>query len=246
MKRTPISYGASVRGPMHRREGKPNQDAWLRTSGRFGSLVVVCDGMGSKLNARMGARAACAATREAVVRWSKVDGAPVSYLAHLVEVLWRLRVHPGDPSDAATTCLLAFVGASGQWVVGGVGDGLVATRTGDEPVIRFMGDRDSNFGSETSALGVSHGPKAWKLTVLPPTESDRLVVLATDGAADDLIPEKLDAFCNWLVDEFLDIAPPKRWRQLQTELRNWPTPRHIDDKTVALLRVPAMAAEEMA
>jgi hypothetical protein len=73
-----------------------------------------------------------------------------------------------------------------------------------------------------------------------------MAVLATDGVADDLISEKLDAFCNWLVDDFLDLNPLKRWRRLQTELRNWPTPGHIDDKTLAVLRVPAMAAEEMA
>lgn len=245
MKRTAISYGASVRGPLHHREGVPNQDAWLRASGRFGSLIVVCDGMGSKPNARTGAQAACAAAREAVTRWSLVDGAPVSYLAHLVEVLWRLRLHPGEPGDAATTCLLAFVAASGQWVVGGVGDGLVATKTGEEPSVRVVGHRDSGFGNETSALGVSRGSKAWKLTVLPPTDDDRMAVLATDGVADDLIAEKLDAFCNWLVDDFLDLEPPQRWRRLRAELRDWPTPRHLDDKTVAVMKVPAAGAEEM-
>lgn len=231
---------------MHRREGVPNQDAWLRTSGRFGSLIVVCDGMGSKPNARKGAKSACLAAREAMVRWSVVEDAPVSYLAHLIEVFWRLRVHPSEPGDAATTCLLAFAGTTGQWIAGGVGDGLVAIKTGDEPARRLIGGRDTIFGNQTSALGVSRGPKAWKLTVLPPTDFDRLAVLATDGIADDLIPNKLDAFCNWLVEDFQYVAPTTRWRQLQTELRNWPTPRHIDDKTVAVLKIPAATAEEKA
>ena len=244
MKRAAISYGASVRGPLHRREGAPNQDAWLRASGSFGSLIVVCDGMGSKPNARAGAHAACAAAREAVRRWARVEGAPLPYLAYLVEVFWRLRVHPGDPRDAATTCLLAFVAVSGQWVVGGVGDGLVATKTGSEPAVQIVGHRDAGFGNETSALGVSRGSKAWRLVGLPPTEGDRVAVLATDGVADDLIPEKLDAFCNWLVGGLLDLAPPKRWQRLQTELRAWPTPRHLDDKTVAVMKVPAAAAAE--
>jgi len=242
MKRTAISYGASVQGPMHRREGTPNQDAWLRAGGRFGSLIVVCDGMGSKPNARMGAQAACTAAREAVARWSMAEDAPVSYLAHLIEVLWRLRVHPNDPGDAATTCLLAFVGPTGQWVVGGVGDGLVALRTGNETASQYVGNRDGGFGNETPALGVSRGPKAWNLKVLPPTTLDRLAVLATDGVADDLIPEKLDAFCDWLVDDFQGLEPALRWRRLQGELRDWPTPRHIDDKTVAVLRMSAAAS----
>lgn len=237
MKHTVITYGASTRGPMHRREGIPNQDAWLRASGRYGTLVVVCDGMGSKPNARMGARAACAAVREAASKWAHAEGAPVSYLSHLIDVFWLLRIHPSDPADAATTCLLAFASSSGRWVVGGIGDGLVVFRTGDEPVTMYMGNRENDFANETSALGVSRGGKAWRLKELPPTEHERLAVLATDGVSDDLIPEKIDLFCDWLVEDFQDVAPAKRWRLLQNELRNWPTPRHVDDKTIAVLRV---------
>ena len=104
-------FGASVQGPLHRSEGRPNEDAWLHARGPFGSLAVVCDGLGSRPNARAGARAACAAVKEAVSRWSKAEDAPLSYLSHLVEVLWRLRLHPTPPDSAATTCLLALIRA---------------------------------------------------------------------------------------------------------------------------------------
>jgi hypothetical protein len=130
--------------------------------------------------------------------------------------------------------------------VGGVGDGLAAVRTGGAPISRLIGDRQEGFGSETHALGTCPGPEAWRLSVLPPTRLERLAVLATDGVADDLVPERLDGFCGWIVDGFQDLDPRLRWRRLVAELREWPTPKHLDDKTVAVLNVSAESSEEIA
>jgi serine/threonine protein phosphatase PrpC len=239
------TFGASVRGPLHRSEGRPNEDAWLHTRGSFGTLAVVCDGLGSKPNARTGAKAACIAVKEAVSRWSRVHDAPLPYLAHLIEVLWRLRLHPMPADSAATTCLLALVTMTGKWIVGGVGDGLAVVRTG--PVLQvIIGDRGDNFANQTTGLGVSTGPRAWALTELPPVDVERLAVLATDGVADDLKPERLSEFCDWLTATFEPLAPRQRHNKLATELRAWPTPGHLDDKTVAVVRSRVPQHEEAA
>lgn len=236
-------FGASVRGPLHRSEGRPNEDAWLHARGPFGSLAVVCDGLGSRPHARTGARAACAAVKEAVSRWSKADDAPLSYLSHLVEVLWRLRLHPTSPESAATTCLLALATVKGKYIVGGVGDGLAVVRTG--PALRvIVGDRGEDFANETKALGGSTGPRVWQLAEFPPTDAERIAVLATDGVADDLLQERLTGFCDWLIDSFEHLAPRERHNRLTAELRAWPTPGHLDDKTLAVLHSGARAHEE--
>lgn len=227
-------FGASVRGPLHGREGRPNEDAWLHARGQFGSLAVVCDGLGSRPNARVGAKAACIAVREAVSLWSKADDAPLSYLSHLVEVLWRLRLHPTEPTSAATTCLLALSTLKGKCIVGGVGDGLVLVRTGTAIEV-IVGGRGEDFANETRGLGVSTGPRSWTLAALPHTNIERVVVLATDGVADDLVPERFDGFCDWLIDSFGSLAPRERHRRLAAELRAWPTPGHLDDKTLAVV-----------
>jgi hypothetical protein len=172
-----------------------------------------------------------------------VEGAPLSYLAHLIEVLWCLRIHPCEPSEAATTCLLAFAHRSGTWVVGGVGDGLALVRTGLDPSVVVRGDRGEGFSNDTSGLGVTTGRNAWRLTVFPATTQARLAVLATDGVADDLVLERLDGFCDWL-GALESVAPTARWRRLVTQLRTWPTPRHLDDKTIAVLKGAAAAAED--
>ena len=243
MGRRLTTYGASVPGPLHQRAGTPNEDAWARADSKLGSLVVVCDGLGSKPRAQMGAQAACAAAREAVTRWASVEGAQTSYLAHLIEVLWRLRIHPSDPHDAATTCLLAFARSSGSLVVGGVGDGFAVVRTGRDPVVVLVGDRREGFSNDTTGLGVSTGPKAWRLETFPATAQVRLAVLASDGVADDLIPERLDGFCDWL-GALEPLAPVARWRRLAAELQAWPTPKHLDDKTIAVLKSGAAGPEE--
>lgn len=235
-------FGASVRGPLHRSEGRPNEDAWLHARGPFGALAVVCDGLGSRPNARAGARSACAAVKEAVSRWSKADDAPLSYLSHLVEVLWRLRLHPTPPNSAATTCLLALATVSGKCVVGGVGDGLALVRTGATLRV-VVGDRGEHFANETMGLGASTGPRAWTLAEFLPTDAERIAVLATDGVADDLVPERLDGFCDWLIDAFEPLAPRERYNRLAAELRAWPTPGHLDDKTLAVLHCPPVNAE---
>lgn len=235
-------FGASVQGPLHRREGRPNEDAWLHAHGSFGSLAVVCDGMGSRPNARAGSRAACAAVKEAVARWSKVDNAPLSYLSHLVELLWRLRLHPTKPDSAASTCLLALATAKGTCVVGGVGDGLVLVRTGAALRV-IIGDRGQNFANETKGLGASTGPRAWTLVELPPTDAELVAVLATDGVADDLLHDRLDQFCDWLIDSFKSLTPRERRNRLAAELRAWPTPGHLDDKSLAVIHSRARVHE---
>jgi len=234
------SYGASVQGPHHLRQHKPNEDAWLRAVGRYGSLIVVCDGMGSRANARIGAKCACRVVREAVSKWAQAEQAPTSYLLHLIEVYWRLAIYPLEPASAATTCLFSLAAMDGTWFVGGLGDGLALLKTGDELEV-IQGEREDSFGNVTEALGVSKGIRSWKLCSFPATNLERMAVLATDGIADDLLPEKLGEFCLWLAENFSGMSPAQRWRLLTNELRAWPTPRHQDDKTLAVLHAPQAA-----
>lgn len=231
------SFGASVCGPLHQREGRPNEDALLRSKGSYGSLIVVCDGMGSKPQARLGSENACIAVREAVSRWTSKKDVPLKYLIHLIDIFWKLRIHPVEPPLAATTCHMALACPDGSWIVGGIGDGLVISRTG-KCIQVSKGMRSAGFANETEGMGVSGG-KAWRLEMVPPTCEDRAVILATDGVSDDLRPETMHGFCDWLLDSYHPLTPVKRWRRLEKELRAWPTPGHQDDKTLAVLRKAA-------
>lgn len=228
-------FGASVPGPAHVAEGLPNQDAWRR--GRVGStqIVAVSDGMGSRPHARIGARAACHAVVDAVRQWRRHPCAPVDVLLGLIHLLWRARVAPLAPQDCACTCLFAALDPDGSGVTAQIGDGLIVLRE-EETVTCLTGRAGRQFANETSALGIITRISAWSKLELQ--KSTRSVVLCTDGVADDLLPDHLGKFVDWLIKDIRAELPAKRRRILERALRNWPTPNHLDDKTVAVIHIP--------
>ena len=232
MPRSVQTYGASVRGPRNQSEGQANQDAWIRASGVFGHLVGVCDGVGSRRNADIGARAACRALREAARHWR--GGVPEVHLVRLVETLWRLGVRQHKPADCACTCMFALREPDGRLVLAGLGDGLAMVRDGNNDLAVFGGREVDAFGNDTLALGTPHRIENWWIASDPP-RPNRAVVLATDGVADDLEPARRGAFVGWLSGEIRHIPATARWRRLCRELREWPVPHHVDDKTIAVM-----------
>jgi serine/threonine protein phosphatase PrpC len=227
-------FGASVRGPLHQREGRPKEDAWEGMCGSFGTAIVVSDGMGSKPNARIGARMACRAVKDALRYWGKVKLALPVILLRLVHLLWGLQVLPASEEDSAATCLFAVVLSSGELLVAKLGDGIAAIREPDGKVI-VLGDERTGFCNQTTALGVSRSTQEWSIITRPSFPPGTAVLLATDGIADDLIGDRVGDFINFLTEEFASLEPSVRWRTLSHELRNWSTPKHLDDKTLAIL-----------
>ncbi|MUG96350.1 SpoIIE family protein phosphatase [Scytonema sp. UIC 10036] len=227
-------FGASVRGRLHQHEGRPNEDAWESICSSFGTAIVVSDGMGSKPNACTGARKACKAVQDALRSWSKFNGASPVVLLRLIHILWGLQVLPASEEDSAATCLFAVVLSSGELLVAKLGDGIAAIRETDGKVI-VLGDERSGFCNETTALGIVRSTKEWSVITRPSFPPGTAVLLATDGIADDLVSDRVGDFINLLTEEFACMQPALRWRTLCQELRNWSTPKHLDDKTLAIL-----------
>lgn len=227
-------FGASVRGPFHKREGRPNEDAWEGISGSFGTAVVVSDGMGSKPNARTGAHMACRAVKDALRHWVRANGASPAVLLRLIHLLWGLQVLPAREEDSAATCLFAVVVPSGELLVGKLGDGIVAIRETDGKV-DVLGDERRGFSNQTTGLGVAKSLKEWSIVTRPSLPPGAAVLLASDGIADDLIGDRLGDFIGFVTKDFGSMEPAQRWRSLCQELRDWPTPKHLDDKTLAIL-----------
>jgi hypothetical protein len=227
------AMGASVRGPEHRREGRPNQDAWLSRLARGTALAVVCDGLGSRPDSAVGSRAACRAVADAVRHWADGPEAPPELLLRLIHALWNVRVHQTGRDESATTCLFAVVTKDRRMLLAQLGDGLVmlntsmGTTTLEPPAERF--------GNATTGLGIASDLREWRLHLEPNFTGTASILLATDGVADDLVPEKRPEFLNFLVTQYGTRPAAARTRAIAKELREWPTPRHRDDKTVAVL-----------
>lgn len=231
-------FGASVAGPAHRAERRPNEDAWLGVKGIFGTLVVVSDGLGTCPRARRGSRMACLAVRDAIRHWTRSVDATTAALVRLVELRWRVRIAPDPPEDCAATCLFALVRPSGELLVAGLGDGMVAVRVDGQATQWVLGQRGAGFSNQTAALGAARGPDAWSFRTFDTRARPFAAVITTDGISDDLLEERLDDFVSWLLETFGPLEAGSRYRKLAGELRAWPTPRHLDDKTLAVLWSP--------
>jgi len=230
-------YGASVRGPLHISSRAPNQDAWRGGQLAAASYITVCDGLGSCKHAKEGARLACAAVHKAVS--SDRCHKPLSgqELAQQIHSNWMSSIGSLDARDFATTCLFATREESGRVIAGGIGDGmaLVALRGGRVEAV--VGSRNASFSNETHALTAQFDSRQWVLRDYPAKPPIKTVALVTDGISDDLRTDTLPEFLAWLDSEIAPLTPKKRWRLLAAELRNWPTANHLDDKTIAIMRV---------
>jgi serine/threonine protein phosphatase PrpC len=144
-----------------------------------------------------------------------------------------VRVHKTGRDESATTCLFAVVTKDGRLLLAQLGDGLVilntpkGTTTLEPPAERF--------GNATTGLGIASDVREWRLHHERNFTGAATILLATDGVADDLVPEKRAEFVNFLVSEYGPRPAASRARAIAKELRAWPTPRHRDDKTLAVL-----------
>ena len=158
--------------------------------------------------------------------------APIEKLLKLIQATWSLRVHPYAEEDCATTCLFAVVGSDGRLHVAQLGDGLSLVMDGD--VLRTITRTADDFANETNGLGIARRFSEWETFECDPS-AETAVLLATDGISDDLDSTRLGEFVHFVRSTYCPLAPAARWRHLARDLRNWPTPYHSDDKTLAFL-----------
>jgi serine/threonine protein phosphatase PrpC len=203
------------------------------------NMICVCDGLGSRGNAKLGARQACRAVTEAAARWLRASGQSPSplVLLRLVHLYWGLNVLPAAEDDSATTCLFAISTAEHKLLIATIGDGVSAIRTRDG-YSQVLGAERETFTNETTGLGLARSTMEWTVSARAHFAPGDCVLLATDGVADDLRPGCIGLLMGHLIDLLGPMHPRARAKALRHELLNWPTPGHQDDKTIAMMWVP--------
>lgn len=222
---------ASVRGPGHRTDSLPNQDAVLIRQGRRRWLAVVSDGMGSRPHAAQGARAACLAARQAVDEQA-FDVTDSALIQTIYRHWWaRLDAQCIVPVDAVSTCLLAWGQPDGRYRLLQLGDGLIL---GDPAPARGLVQRDhGGFCNETNGLGISCQIDDWTCARGRLVRPGDALALMTDGISDDLTT--LEGFVPALVRQLRSRGARSARATMSRDLESWPTPFHQDDKTIALI-----------
>jgi serine/threonine protein phosphatase PrpC len=217
--------GASVIGPGHSLDGSPNQDAYLTRKLDQGFLLVACDGMGSKRLSHIGSAMACQAVREiTAASCFSIDN------RELVEGIYRRWLQLIDrinPKEAVTTCLFCWGNGKGSARSFQLGDGLILARDLALP------DTRSGFSNETTGLGISKNYSDWVVGNFH-LGSGEAVVLMTDGISEDLVDGSEVQLLNAIRASFHTMSSRRVKKQLQKELMDWPTPNHLDDKTLVL------------
>lgn len=228
------AFGASVRGPGHFRENRPNQDAYRIARRAWGDVAVVSDGVGSLPTSEHGSAAACRAVVSACRTWNPArDGTTV--LFGLIHREWLSRVAPFAPAESAATCLFAFRPADGGPIVlGMLGDGLVAALGKDGTYLELCEDKNDWFSNQTEALSENTQPERWRTASVRQEDCTGLL-LCTDGVADDLIPSAREGVVRHICGQAATRSVPAAARALRKMLENWPVPKHSDDKTMACM-----------
>ena len=228
---------ASARGPLHAELGTDNQDAWMAVRSDSGVVVAVADGMGSKPMAAVGARTACRAAVAAAEVWWKAVSPPAQALPGLIESIWRAWLGRVPPDEARATCLVAAASRQGDLVIATLGDGL-ALLASEENEVDVVTPERQGFGNETDALGRAASTRAWSVLARPQMAPGSVVLLTTDGVADDLVVERRAEFAHEVVTSFGSLPSWEGSVALWRALHEWPTPGHTGDKTVAVLWRP--------
>ena len=227
-------FGVSEIGPFHKKERQPNADAWLGWRRKGNHLIVVCDGLGSCPKSHLGSKAACQAIRDAVKLW--IDRGPnrPTDLLRMITPIWLAYLPSDCFQDYKTTCLFVLSLNNGTLLIAGLGDGLAGLVLPGGEMTFVVGNRNNGFINQTASLGMEKSGQYWKMKVYENIGSFR-AILATDGISDDIVPERMDGFVDWLIYEFSGLLPRQRRYMLSKELKNWPTPNHSDDKTLAIM-----------
>jgi len=226
------SFGVSVIGPKHIREGKPNQDSWTTAHHTWGDGIIVSDGVGLETFSEYGSDAACRAAVCAARAYSNKTETEQSFLSGRIKSNWLSFIAPLESHDCSATCLYAFRFSDGTIKLGMLGDGLIAVLKNDDTVLRFTEDKTDSFSNLTSALSKNITSSGWRFYTVQENFC-QAVLLCTDGVSDDLTDT--DSFVRDFVAYTVNSACISASRNTRIMLENWPTPKHSDDKTIACL-----------
>jgi len=201
---------------------------------KWGNVVVVSDGLGSKAHSAHGSKAACLAVFDAAKSYRNNSEANIVDILRLIHANWLVKIAPFSPSDCSATCLFA-VQTEGIITLGRLGDGMIAVLGEAEKHCLILSDnKQDSFLNYTDSLHQEFKPDQWETTTIESAEC-KAVVLCTDGISDDLLPEKQMNFVQELYSAYADLESEERRRDLKRWLSEWPVPGHSDDKTIACL-----------
>ena len=224
----PKLINVSVIGPGHIYDGLPNQDATgYFNDGHFWAIIA-CDGMGSRSHADIGSLTAVKSIK-AVLKTMDFNAPSKNVIGtfyrHWLDKLKQLSV---QPNDAVSTVLVAWGNNDGMYRYFQLGDGVISTRG------RVITPKcNEQFSNLTTGLGISKKYADWSVGHGKLSESDNSLVLMSDGISEDILDH--DVFTDAITIYSKNKSSRRIKKHLKKLLVDWPTPFHVDDKSLAMV-----------
>ncbi|MEB9458417.1 PP2C family serine/threonine-protein phosphatase [Bacillus anthracis] len=236
---TELFAGASIRGQSHIARHLPNQDAFFIQSYGFGKVFVVADGVGSKPYADIGSRAVVKAVLNGVKLWQGQEGATPKQLLQIIHALWELYIQPYEREHCATTCLFGVYLYGGQLILAQVGDGIIMFLRKDELIV--LSEKEDDFLNTTKPIHKVRSYSEWSVQQFDVRNDSFMLLLGTDGVAEDIIEEERSAFMRYLCVKIAQKSTlKKRNTIIKKMLKHWGNRYNTDDKTLIIFNREAM------
>jgi len=229
-------WGVSEIGPSHVINKLPNQDSWAYKQYIWGEVIVISDGIGSHKHSDIGSKMVCESVIEAtkifVSNTINFNTEKIEDYFRLIHAIWMVKLQGCSPNVSSATCLLS-VRYKDEILISQLGDGLIiATSDVNSKVLNDI--KDDSFSNITSSMTTKYSFKEWKYEVIDANKYNA-IILTTDGISDDLVKGSEEKFANSIYKTYQKCDPRKRYFEVKHWLKNWPTPKHTDDKTIACL-----------
>ncbi len=226
-------YGASVIGKAHIRLKKPNQDSYLVCNSVEYTLVVVCDGLGSKKYSQIGSRKLCYVIKEQIKKCFKKKNLETDELIPMLQKKWRKSIWPIKPIKADTTCIFAVINEK-NIIMCQIGDGLCALKKGDELFV--LSPKNDDFSNETMTFNKSTSID-WNINIVKKEEGmEYKLILCTDGISEDLKTDILSGFIDEISSSIPIESNSNNNSFLVEIMNNWPNKYSNDDKTMVVVK----------
>lgn len=230
MKTEIVAY-SSVKGKYHKQKNMPNQDSYLVKRYKFGTVLVVSDGIGSHLHSDIGSRAVCKSVCQAIQFWNQSECKELRLLIPLIHTMWGIDIYPYKKNDCGATCLFAFIDINGILYIGQLGDGNIYVSIEDEiELIKIKEDEFSNF---TSGINSINSFSEWNIKRYETKNKHIKLCLMTDGVSETLIENKKIEFVNLVwkaVSEKNNLSSRNNF--MYELLLNWNEVNSGDDRTM--------------
>ena len=212
--------------------GIPNQDFILVRDNAKYMVATVSDGLGSAKHSRIGAETACEVVVLCIREAIKFKN--IKALKTEIPDKWNkiISEKPGHQKDYRTAnSFVLILKNEKKIVVGRLGDVLVTVSVDGK--LCNMDIHEKDFINETDCLG-SQNKEEYKVSAFN-FEKNFDLLIASDGFADELVLDKMDALFDFLKVKYIQSPKKQRNQLLKKDITLNMSNKNSDDKSIVFI-----------